>query len=384
MNQYVRLSGILMLCGAIAIMTSACAKKQGAPPPRSVTVKTVQAVKIDAPIVIQTFGSTEDRMSVDIVPQVSGLLMKTLMKDGETVTNGQPLFLIDSSDYMDKVNQAEGMAKADRANLQLSRITVERNQPLLEKKLISQQDFDTFKTKSESAEAQLQMDEAALADARLNLSRCTITSPLDGICSKRFINDGNLVAAGVTKLTNIRNYDPMIVEFSVSEQYLSVIRHAQAEGKARLEIIPRGSTNIYVGTLTFVDNSVDPQGGTILLRGEVANPDLKLWAGEFVDLKLYAGVINDATMVPEGAVQFGKNGTFLYATKDGKAEMRLVKTGARFGDLIQIMDGVVAGESVVLLGQYLLYPGAPVAEAQDSPTAAGGAGALAKPGSDGK
>lgn len=133
MNQYIRLLGILTLCGAIAVMTSACGKKQGGPSQRSISVKMAPAVKMDAPIVIQAFGSTDDRMNVDIVPQVSGLLVQTLMKDGEVVTNGQPLFLIDSSDYSARVNQAEGMVKADRANVALSRMTVERNQPLLDK-----------------------------------------------------------------------------------------------------------------------------------------------------------------------------------------------------------------------------------------------------------
>ena len=368
MNRYLRLLGTLTLCGAIALTGDACSRKGGPPPTRSMIVKMAQAVKMDTPVVIKAFGNTEEQKSVDIVPQVSGALLKTLIKDGDTVTNGQPLFLIDPSDYEARVKQAEGMLKADRANVELSRLTADRNKPMFEKKLISQEDFDTLTTKQQAAEAQMQMDEAALDQAKLNLARCTITAPLTGVCSKRYLDDGNLVAAGMTRLTNIRSYDPMQVEFSISEDYVPAVRKAMSESVVRIEIIPQNDTNRYSGTLTFMDNSVSQQSGTILLRGLVPNPDLKLWSRQFVTVNIFAGIVPGAVMVPEGAVQFGKMGTYLFAVKDGKADMRVVKTGVRYNDLIQILDSatpsatVAPDEQVVVLGQLMLAPGMPVME----------------------
>ena len=283
MKRNPRLLGVALAGGLLAVTNGACGKRQSGPPPARppAAVQTALSLQTNAPIVIQAFGNTRDRASVDIVPQVSGMLVKTLIRDGDAVTNGQPLFLIDSSDYAARVRQVDGMVKADRANLELTRGTLERNRALFEKKLISAETFDSLRTRVSAVEGQLQMDEAALEQAGLSLARCTVTATVAGVCSKRYVDDGNLVAAGQSRLTNIRSYDPMIVEFSVSEQYLPVVRRALSEGTARLDLMPRGTTNRFAGIVTFVDNAVNTLTGSILLRGEAPNPDLKLWAGQF-------------------------------------------------------------------------------------------------------
>jgi len=372
MNRNTCLASGAALC-ALLVATSGCRKgSQGAPQMPSMSVQTTQAVQTNTPVLIAAFGNANDRISVDVVPQVSGRLVQTLIQDGATVTNGQPLFLIDPSDYAARVRQMEGVVKADHANLELSRNTLARNQGLMDKKLISQETFDTLKAKLSAAEGQLQMDEASLEQAQLNLSRCTLTATMDGVCSKRNVDDGNLVVAGQTRLTNIRSYDPMVVEFAVADQYLPIIRAAMAQGIVQLEVMPRGDTNCYTGTLEFFDNAVNPQTGTILLRGQVPNPQKSLWANQFVDIMIHAGTIPDAIMVPEGAVQFGKQGSYLYvATPDNKADMRIVKTGVRLGRMIQIVNGVAANEFVVVLGQMMLFPGAPVMDMSRMPPPAG-------------
>lgn len=357
---------------AVAIGFSAgCNKKQdGAPPMRPQPVRATTALVMDTPLLINAFGNTEDRMSLDVVAQVSGLLVKTLIQDGAVVQPGQPLFQIDPRDYEVRVRQAEGALAADRAALALSRQTLERTLPLLEKKLVSREDVDILQTKVDATAAQVQVDEASLEQARLNLSRCTITAPWAGVCSKRLVDDGNLVTAGVTRLINIRSYDPIYLQFSVSEQYLQQLRAAKAAGAVSLEIRPRGDTNVYLGTLEFVDNAVNSQSGTIMMRGQAPNPELKLWAEQFVDVRIQAGRVPGAVMVPEGAVQFGKMGPYLFVISgESKAEMRQVQTGVRYNDLIQIVNGVAGGESVVVLGQLMLYPGAPVMDLSREPAA---------------
>ena len=383
MTQSLRFTGFFAICGALALSGAGCGKPQGGPPQRPpVSVKLAPALKMDAPVIIAAFGNTDDRLSVDIVPQVSGMLLKTFIQDGAVVTNGQPLFQIDPSDYATRVQQVEGMVAADRANLSLTRTTLERNRPLLEKKLLSQEDFDTLKTRSDAIAAQLQTDEATLEQARLNLARCLITAPLAGVCSKRMLDDGNLAAAGVTRLTNIRSYDPINVEFSVSEEHLPMLRRAMAEGPVRMELLPRGDTNRYPGTVEFLDNAVNPLTGTILLRGQAPNPNLKLWAKQFVEVTVFAGLVRDAVMVPEGAVQIGKQGAYLFAvSKDNLAAMRPVQTGVRYNNLVQIVGEVAPGEDVVVLGQLMLYPGAAVMDMSRLPPA--GAAPAAGAGSQG-
>ena len=347
---------------ALFLIGTGCGQRGGPPPHPGMPVKLVPALSMNTPVIISAFGNTKDRASVDIVPQVSGLLMQTFIQDGAVVTNNQPLFLIDPRDYAARVQQAEAAVAADRANLDLSQLTLERNQPLLEKKLISKENFDTLKTRTAAAAAQLQADEANLAMARLNLERCTITAPLAGVCSKRYVDDGNLVVAGQSRLTNIRSYDPLFVDFAVSETYLPQLRRAMAAGTVKLDLLPRGDTNSYPGALSFIDNAVNMLTGTIPLRGQAPNPDLKLWAQQFVEIRIRAGILSDAVMVPEGAIQIGKQGPYLFVVKDGKADLRVVTTGVRYNDLIQIISGVSASEDVVTLGQLMLFPGAPVVD----------------------
>lgn len=371
MNRYLRFAVILVTLSTLAL--GACSKRPKGPPqfPPS-AVQTAFAVKMDTPVVIDAFGNTEDQVSVDVVPQVSGMLVETFILDGAIVTNGQPLFLIDPSDYVIRVRQADGLVAADRTNLELSRLTLERNRPLLAKNMISAETFDTLKTKLDASTAQLQIDEAALDKTRLDLSRCMITSSVNGVCSKRFLDNGNLAMANQTKLTNVRSYDPIFMEFSVSEQYLEILRREMAAGPVRIKVLPRGDTNSYGGELTFLDNAVNHQTGTILLRGLVPNPDRKLWAQQFIEVRIMAGVARDAVMVPESVVQFGKDGPYAFVvTRDNKADLRLVKTGVRHNDLLQIIEGVAPGEKVVALGQLMLYPGASVMEAASSAPAGG-------------
>ena len=359
---------LLTFCGALVFASASCAKKGGPPPHPPSPVQTAPAVKMDTPMIVTGFGTTTERTSIDIVPQVSGTLLKRFFNDGAIVTNGQPLFLIDPADYELRVRQAESMLVADRANRDLASLTLDRSRTLFEQKLISQEDFDTLQAHLDAAIAQVKGDEAALDQAKLNLARCSITAPLDGICSKHFLDEGNLAAAGMTRLTNIRSYNPITVDFAISEKYLPVIRHAMQTPPVRIEVTPRGDTNSYAGTLVFMDNAVTPQTGTIALRGEIPNADLKLWASQFVEVRLFADVQHDAVMVPEGAVQYGKMGTYLFAVSStNTAEMRVVKTGLRYNDLIQIISGVAPGDRIVVLGQLRIFPGAPVADLSQMP-----------------
>lgn len=355
----------------------ACKRQQGGPPVfPPPAVRTALAVQMDAPIVITAFGTTGEKASVEVIPQVSGMLVKSHVTDGATVTNGQPLFEIDPRDYALRVRQVESQLAADKASLALTRATLNRSRDLHDKKLLAEEDFDALQARVQTMEAQVQADEALLEQARLNLSRCSIVAPLTGNCSKRLLDDGNLAAAGVTRLINIRSLDPLNVEFSVSEKYLPAIRNAMLEPPVRMDVAVRGDTNRYAGTLEFLDNAVSSQTGTILLRGQVPNANLRLWARQFVEVRVFAGAVRNAVMIPEGAVQFGKQGQYLYAVSSSNiADMRLVQTGVRHDDRIQIVHGVAPQERVVVLGQLMLRPGAPVMDLSQMPAAATTSGA---------
>lgn len=402
MIPLLRQSARLALGCTLAFLSASCAKKGGPSPFPPATVQTAPAIQMDTPILLVGFGSTSERASVDIVPQVSGALLKRYFEDGATVTNGQPLFSIDPSDYALRVQQAESLLAAARANCDLTQLTLDRSRTLVAQKLISQEDFDTLQARLDAALAQIKADGATLDQAKLNLARCAIQAPMDGICSKHFLDEGNLAAAGVTRLTNIRSYDPLTVDFALSEKYLPVIRRAMQSPPVRLEITPRGDTNSYSGTLVFMDNAVSTQTGTIALRGSIPNADKKLWVNQFVEVRVVVGVERNAILIPEGAVQYGKVGAYLYAVQStpfshtvtnaptrwkaflgakpvvnttnfvaDAAVLRPVQTGVRFDNQIQIMRGVEPQDRIVVLGQMRIFPGAPVMDLSRMPPTTG-------------
>jgi multidrug efflux system membrane fusion protein len=392
-----RTAAALFLLAAL-LGTASCARKGAGGPPAfpPPVVRTALAVLADTPLVITAFGTTGDRANVDVAPQVSGTITRRYVEDGAIVTNSQPLFEIDPRDYALRVRQVESQLSADRANLELARSTLKRSTELHDKKLLSDEDFDALRTRVDAASAQVAADEATLDQARLSLSRCTVAAPLAGICSKRYLDEGNLAAAGVTRLINIRSYDPLNVEFSVSEEFLPLVRRALQEPPVRIDVVPRGETNRYTGTLEFLDNAVSPLTGTILLRGRIPNADLKLWARQFVEVHVYAGVARNSVMVPEGAVQYGKMGAYVYTVSTTNytltvtnapvqagaapavyttnivadvASLRPVTTGVRYADQVQVLGGVAPQERVVVLGQLMLHPGAEVRDLSQQPAA---------------
>ncbi len=363
----------LAVIGAVILVACGCGRKPKAGfAPRPAMVKLAPAIQRDTPVLVEAYGTLQEQQNVDVVPQVSGILETALVQDGAMVTNGQPLFQIDPRDYQVRVEQAEALVAAGRANLDQARANLERNRELLDKKLVPPDTFDAIKARVAALESQLRLDEAGLKQARLNLSRCLIVAPLDGVCSKRFVDAGNLVTAGASRLLNIRRNNPLRLECSVSEQYLGALRDAMAKAPVPVTVIPRGDTNRYEGVVSFVDNAVNPATGTILLRGEIPNPSLKLWANQFVTVRITLATTAAAILVPESAVQFGKQGPYVYVVgADYKATLRPVTTGVRQDNLIQIAEGVKAGESVVTMGQLKVYPGATVTDSAQTQTGQG-------------
>ena len=162
MIPLLRQSARFALPCALALLSASCAKRGSRPAFPPATVQTAAAVQMDTPILLIGFGSTAERASVDIVPQVSGALLKRYFEDGATVTNGQPLFLIDPADYALRVQQVESLLAADRANGDLAKLTLERSRTLFAQKLISQEEFDTLQARLDAALAQIKADGATL------------------------------------------------------------------------------------------------------------------------------------------------------------------------------------------------------------------------------
>ena len=330
-------------------------------------VQTAYSVKDDVPIYVDSFGSLSPSSDVNIKSQVTGQIEEVHFKEGQEVNKGDLLFTIDPSPFQADLEKAQAALAQDTADLNLKKDTLERNKSLFASQLISQQDFDKFQADFLSAGQKIKLDQANIDLAKISLSYCSITSPIDGMTGRRQVDPGNIVAENTgPTLVNIKTIDPLYVDFTVPESQLGRVRTAKEAGELKVEVcLEEDLAKRYSGTLELLSNTVDTTTGTISLRAFIDNKDKKLWPGQFVRVRLILGVDEGVVTVPYEAVQLGQNGYFLFVVgRDNKADLRLVTVGLQFDDDIVIQKGVSSGEKVVISGQMGLYPGASVMQAQ--------------------
>ncbi len=347
---------------ALAFLKSCIFKPKQVPiPPRP--VQTALVIKKDVPIYIESFGTLSAMEDVDIQSQVTGKITSVNFTEGDEVSKGDTLFVIDTSEYIAKLQKAEASLAQDMAELKLNTDNLKRNKALVEKDLISKQDFESFQTEVEASKATVELDKANVDLAKIDLGYCYVQSPIDGLTGKRQVDPGNIVTANSGSiLVNIKSVDPYYLDFTISERSLADLLDAKSKGALKVVVRPEGiQDNEVEGELVFLDNTVDDATGTIFLRAIISNKDRKLWAGQFVTVHLILKIDKDAILAPYAAVRIGQKGHYLFAvTNENKADLRLLTVGMREDDYIIVDDGVKEGEKVVTVGEIGLSPGVPV------------------------
>jgi multidrug efflux system membrane fusion protein len=227
-----------------------------------------------------------------------------------------------------------------------------------------------------SAKAQLVSTEATVESAQVQLEYCVIQSPIDGRTGDLSLKAGNLVTATSTELVTITELDPIFVTFSMPAIHLPEIKEHLAEGKLQVSATPQTTgAQPVIGSLTFVDNSVDPSTDTIKLKATFANADRVLWPGQFARVSLRLATMANATVVPSEAVQTGQDGQFVFVLKpDSTVDLRTVTTGASIDQDTVVTTGLTPGETVVTEGQLRLEPGTRVTRADPRTGEAGPGG----------
>jgi multidrug efflux system membrane fusion protein len=326
-------------------------------PPAPVAIARAKAQ--DVPLYLDAIGRCVAREVVSIQPQVSGRITEIHFTDGSDVKTRDLLFTIDPRPYQAQLDAAEASASQARATLDLAKLDFARAAVLLERKAISQQDYDTNKNSLEVAEARLKQNLAAVETARLNLEYCSIRSPIDGRTGHRLVDLGNIVAANTGSLLVIERLDPIYADFTVTENDLSAVQRNMSQGTLRVEVrLPDEPGNPWTGDVTFLDNAVQDATGTVKLRATVPNADRQLWPGQFVRVRLILANLRGALLVPASAPQLSARGTFVYVVHDDQtAELRPVTVGQRQGDWVVIESGVKAGEEIVTAGHLRVVPG---------------------------
>jgi multidrug efflux system membrane fusion protein len=324
---------------------------------------TAEAVKSqDVPTQLTAIGSIQAANTVVVRSRVDGELQKVAFTEGQIVKQGDLLAQIDPRPFQAALDQAvakKTQDEAQRANAQ--RDLVRYNQ--LGAYATGQQ-RDTQVALVDQLGAQIQGDQAAIDNARTQLSYTRITAPLSGRTGFRLVDQGNIVhASDANGLVTIAQLQPIAGIFTLPERYLPDVQTAMQAGSVKVWALQQDAkTEIAQGTLALIDNSVDPTTGTIRVKAMFPNKDDKLWPGQFVNIRIQTGIIKDATIAPSTAVLHGQDGLYAYVVKpDNKVEPRQLKTGYSTEQFIVVKDGLKPGETVVTGGQYRLTAGTLVA-----------------------
>jgi membrane fusion protein (multidrug efflux system) len=318
-----------------------------------------KSVPISAEAVAQTEGARE----VEIRPRVGGILLKRLYEEGAAVKAGQPMFLIDPIPYQNALAQAKAQLTEQKARIEQTRREENRLQELLSTKSISQREYDNAVSENAIANATLQQAQVRVRDAKLNLSYTTVTAPVKGISGRRQLSEGVLVQANTSLLTTIIQLSPIWVRFSLSDNELIKLGGYLSEQNVIniTLILPDGTEYDQSGKLNFAARQIDPSLGTQQLRATFDNSAQRLLPGQFVRVRVTTGEHKGVFLVPQVAVLTSDLGRAVYVVNEkNEAIMRPVVTGNWIGKDWVILEGLKAGDKVIVDNLIKLRPGTPV------------------------
>ena len=385
---------------SVVLLLAACGKSDappaaagdGMPPPE---VGVVVATPGDVGLITELPGRLEALRVAQVRARVAGILQKRLFREGSDVKAGQPLFAIDAAPYAAALQSAEATLARAQANLTQAAALAERYKPLVAANAVSQQEYANAVAAQKQAEADVATGRAAVQTGRINLNYANVTAPISGRIGRALVTEGALVGQGeTTQLAVIQQIDPVYVNFTQSAGEVMKLRRALADGQLQRAggseaasvrvVLEDGIEYALPGKLLFSDLTVDPSTGQITMRAEVPNPKGDLLPGLYVRVRLEQAQVANAITLPQQAVTRTQQGDKITVVgADGKLSPRMVKVGAARNNQWIVLEGLKAGEQVMVDGfqkLQMMPPGTPVkAVPWQAPGSAAAAPAAAAP-----
>ncbi len=336
-------------------------RRRSLDPSRPVAVLAEEAKAQDVPVYLNGVGTVQASNTVNVRPQVGGRLTSVKVREGQNVKAGDIVAQIDPVTYQAAYDQAVAKKAMSEAQLANARRDLQRFENLAKSTFGTQKDLDTQRALVQQFEAQIRQDQAAIDSAKANLDFTTIRAPLSGRTGIRVVDEGNLVSAndpnGIAYITQIH---PIDVVFTLPETYVSELLAAQGNGKVALTASV-GDEAIAEGELSVIDNRIDETTGTVRVKGSFANDPVKLWPGQFVNIRLHLKTLPNATTVPSVAVQQGAQGRYVYVVQpDNTARLMTVKVTQEDEKQAVIAEGLKPGDKVITTSFVNLQDGSKV------------------------
>jgi len=380
--------GSILFSGVFTKKQQAAGQSQQPP---AVPVAAAQVTLETVPLQVSAIGRAEPASTVSVTSQTEGQITRVNFTEGQFVKKGDLLFNIDprstqanlagaaanQARAVNEQRQAQANLAKDQAQAQTAAVQAQRYEYLYKQGVVSKEQYDQVRTNAEALAAVAKADQAAVASSRdavkaaqaavqssaVEASYTEIRAPIDGRTGSLMIHQGNVVKANdPNPLVVINQVTPINVTFSVPETQLPEIKRYLAAGAVPVTgTLPSDAGPPEQGTLTFIDNAVDPATGTVKMKATFANAQQRLWPGQFINVSVTLTSQANATVVPSVAVQTGQQGTYVFVVKDDQTvEMRKVAVQRTAGDKSIIASGLVPGETVVTDGQLRLRPGSRV------------------------
>jgi len=335
-------------------------KHAASAPAAAVPVDAGRAVRMDFPIRVASVGTVEALNTVDVKVRVDGQVQSIAFNEGQDVRAGQLLAQLDQGPLTAQLHQAEAAQRKDQASLNNARLDLERYSKLVGVGAATSQGVDTARAQVESLAATVAADAALVQSDRLQLGFTTLRAPFAGRVGVREADIGQVVhPTDLNGIATVTQMEPITVVFSVPQDVLPELFAKQASGALPVNVTPRtGDAILAQGSLVFIDSHVDPATGQIRLKASFTNQDRKLWPGELVKAQILLHTDRQRIAVPDRAIVNSQSGTQLYVLdKDGRAQLRPVKTGNSVDGMTEIDAGIDTADLIVFDGQSRLDPG---------------------------
>ncbi|GBD25896.1 Multidrug resistance protein MdtA [bacterium HR30] len=321
---------------------------------------------------VKAIGTVESYHVVRLMPQVDGQLLSVEVREGDFVQAGTLLFRIDPRPFENMLRQREANLQRNLADLRVAEAEAKRRAALFEQGFVSAEENEQAQARAQTLRAAVEADRAAIEDARLQLSYCSIYAPISGRMGQVLVHPGNIVRKNETILTTLQQMHPIRIAFTVREAELpQVLKQAEREALVALAYPAEDGASTMRGHVEFIDNQVDRSTGTVLLKARFDNTSELLWPGQFLPVELVIDKVERALVLPRVALQAGQEGPYVFTLEnENTVRVRPVRIAFELANDVVVQSGVRAGDWVVTEGQFRLSDGAIVEVKRRQPAAA--------------
>ncbi|HNY66240.1 MAG TPA: efflux RND transporter periplasmic adaptor subunit [Deltaproteobacteria bacterium] len=301
---------------------------------------------------LDSIGSLYPDEEVTVSSEADGMLRAVYVDEGTPVSRGTVLAKVDDTDYRLNVSTAEALVKQAEAGLLNLKVEHRRKEALYKEELVTLQQFDDISTRLAVETQELQRAQVALSLARQRLHKTTVCSPIQGIVKLKMVSAGDFVRTSMPVMTIVR-INPLKLSFSVTEKDVGLLKVGQ-DIVFTVDTFPGRE---FKGTLKVIYPSLDERTRTLRAEALVENPTLELKPGFFARVKVYTSSPREAVVVPATSLLYEGTKVKAFLQEGDRARERSLRIGSKYGEMVEVLEGLTGGEKLIVVGQNNLADG---------------------------